>query len=105
MKLTAPKAYLDYVSMGGRMESFTKGEPGYFMLWPIDELEKWNVEYQVEEFMPGFFGIGSDGGGEMLAVDSSGAVYKLPFIGYRSRADAWKIADSWDEIAARISDD
>jgi hypothetical protein len=105
MTIPVPQSYLDYVKNGGRTESLTQGEPGYFMLWPIVELEKWNADYQVEKYMPGFVGFGSDGGGEMLAFDASGAVFKLPFIGYDSKEDAWKVAESWSEVAARICDD
>jgi hypothetical protein len=54
-----------------------------------------NADYQVEEFMTGFVGFGSDGGGEMLAFDETGAVWKLPFVGYSSKEDAWKVADRW----------
>ncbi len=105
MKIAVPSEYVDYVEKGGRTESFTKEEPGYFILWPLADIEKMNAEYQVEEFMPGFLGFGSDGGGEMLAFDPVGAVYKLPFVGYSSKEDAWKVADRWSEVAARVSDD
>lgn len=105
MKIPIPNEYLEYVTKGGRMESLTKGEPGYFVLWPIAEIEKMNAEYQVEEFMAGFVGFGSDGGGEMLAFDETGAVWKLPFVGCSSKDDAWKIADHWRSIAERISEE
>ena len=87
------------------MESLTTGEPGYIMLWPVAEIEKMNAEYQVAESMEGFLGFGSDGGGEMLAFDANGAVWKLPFIGYSTKEDAWKVADRWSEVAERVSDE
>lgn len=105
MKIPIPSEYLAYVTSGGRMESLTEGEPGYFILWPIEEIEKMNAEYQVEEFMAGFVGFGSDGGGEMLAFDATGAVWKLPFVGYSSKQDAWKVADRWASVAERVSDE
>jgi len=105
MNIPLPTEYLDYVKNGGRLVSFTKDEPGYFILWPVAEIEKMNGEYQVAEFMEGFLGFGSDGGGEMLAFDVTGAVYKLPFVGYSSKEDAWKVADRWSEVVERISDE
>ena len=105
MRIQIPTEYLEYLRADGRIESFTTEEPGYFILWPVAEIEKMNTEYQVEELMPGFLGFGSDGGGEMLAFDSTGAVYKLPFVGYSSKEDAWKVADRWTDVAARITDE
>lgn len=104
MNIPIPREYLEYLRSGGRTESFTADEPGYFILWPIDEIEKMNASYEVAEYMPGFLGFGSDGGGEMLAFDAAGVVYKLPFIGYSSPEDAWKVADCWSEVAARLTD-
>ena len=105
MKISVPKEYVDYLEKGGRMESLTRDEPGYFILWPLTDIEKMNADYQVAEFMPGFLGFGSDGGGEMLVFDVAGIVWKLPFVGYSSKEDAWKVADRWSEVAARISDE
>jgi hypothetical protein len=105
MKISVPREYVDYLEKGGRTESLTKDEPGYFILWPLADIEKMNAEYQVTEFMHDFLGFGSDGGGEMLAFDAAGAVWKLPFVGYSSKEDAWKVADRWTEVAARISDE
>ncbi len=43
-----------------------------------------NREYQLTEFLPGFFGFGSNGGGELLALDCRGRppwpVNMVPFI-------------------------
>src|SRR5687768_3466863 len=39
-------------------------EPGWITLWPAQEVIAANRDYRVSEFLPGFFGIGSSGGGE-----------------------------------------
>lgn len=103
-ELNLPAGYKAYLSSGAPLEGFTSGNPGYFILWPIDEIEKSNREYEVASDAPGFLGFGSDGGGEMLAFDTAGAVYMLPFIGMEPRY-ANKIADSWEEFEQRITVD
>ncbi len=58
-------------------------EPGWFQLWPAEEVLALNQDYGVPEFLPGFLGFGSNGGGELLALDlRSGppyAVVMVPF--------------------------
>lgn len=99
-----PKDYLAYVEAGGADCAFTDGDPGYFQLWPPEEIERWNQDYGVPKWAPGFLGFGSDGGGEMLAFNSAGAVFMIPFVGM-SVADAKEIGESWSEVASRISDE
>src|SRR5947209_6466533 len=41
-------------------------EPGWFQLWSAEEVLELNRDYGVNEFLPGFFGFGSSGGGELL---------------------------------------
>jgi len=38
-------------------------------LWELDELEQLNSDYQISSYLPGVFGIGTDGGGECYALD------------------------------------
>ena len=104
MTPTLPKDYLAYIETDGADCASTEGDPGYFQLWPREEIEKWNHDYQVAEYASGFLGFGSDGGGEMLAFDSAGAVFMIPFVGMSPR-DAKKIGSSWSEIVSRITDD
>jgi hypothetical protein len=103
MGISLPREYLAYVEAGGSSTGFTEGDPGYFQLWALDERAALHRDYGVEEFAPGFVGFGSNGGGELLAFDHSGAVFMIPFIG-DGVDDAKKIANTWSEIAARITD-
>jgi len=88
MRPSIPADFLGYVQGEGVDASSTQGDPG--------------DSYHVDENAPGFVGFGSDGGGEMLAFDGSGAVYMIPFVGM-CVGDAKKIASSWNEVAARIT--
>lgn len=52
-----------------------------FQIWQVDELDEANADYEVAEFIPGYYAIGSDGGGEMLAIElASAQVFRIPFI-------------------------
>jgi hypothetical protein len=96
-----PVEYLHYVESGGMLEAFTDGEPGYVALWPLADVVQNNIDLNVPEYAPGYLGFGGDGGGELLAFDEAGCVYKLPMIGMESRY-AIKIAGSWRELQERI---
>lgn len=96
-----PVEYNDYLKDGPDAGE-TTGLPGYFQLWSAEEIDELNRSYGVAEYAPGFVGFGSDGGGEMLAFDSKGAVFMIPFVGI-SPKDAMKIADSWSAVVARMS--
>ena len=65
---------------------------------------EYNQYYQVEELAPGFFLIGSNGGGEAYAFDlSSGSsvLHRLPFIGMEAQY-ASKVADSFRLFLAAL---
>ena len=99
MKL--PKEYVRYVESGGLLEAFTEGEPGYIALWPLENIERNNIDLQVAEYAPEYLGFGGDGGGELLAFDKDGVIYRLPMIGMESRY-AFRVADSWTQLERRI---
>jgi hypothetical protein len=103
MKIELPRDYLDYIEKDGVDAASTEGQPGYFQLWHPDDIEKMNRDYKVADYAAGFLGFGSDGGGEMLAFDSTGSVYMIPFVGMEPE-EAQKIAESWSEIASRITE-
>lgn len=103
MRAELPGDYWAYLERDGADSASTNGEPGYFQLWHPDQVEEMNRGYRVPEYAPGFLGFGSDGGGEMLAFDSNGSVFMIPFVGMAPK-HAKKIASSWTEIAARIID-
>jgi hypothetical protein len=83
-KAELPEDYIAllYYSNGGERELGV--EPGWFQLWPAEKVIEFNQGYEAETNVPGFFGFGSNGGGEMLAFDMrSGEPWKIvmiPFI-------------------------
>ncbi|MFO0813214.1 MAG: SMI1/KNR4 family protein [Gemmatales bacterium] len=100
MKL--PPAYLDYLSQGRPTEAFLSDDfVGYMMLWPLDEVEQNNREYEVPKYAPGFMCFGSNGGGELLAFDEEGTVFCIPLIGIDPK-DAVHVADSWSDLEGFI---
>jgi hypothetical protein len=72
------------------------------ILWPFADVYRLNDEYHVTEFAPDLLGIGSDGGGEMLAFDRDDRVIKVPFIGMDTR-EAILIAPSWHHFERIIT--
>src|SRR5258708_578988 len=102
MSLALPDDYLAYIEGDGVSEGFTDGMPGYFQLWHPDDIEASNASLEIPTRAPGFLGFGSDGGGELLAFDSVGAVFMLPMVGMEPKY-AKKIANSWHEVSQRIT--
>lgn len=64
-----PEAYLFLLQTYNGGEGELAIEPGWFQLWSAEEVLKANQAYNVENFIPGFWGFGSSGGGELLAFD------------------------------------
>ncbi len=52
----------------------------WFVLYPIDELQEINDAYEVQQFMPGYIIIGSNGGGEFYGIDNEGNYFNVPDI-------------------------
>ena len=104
--MNPPAEYLAYMeSPDCIFEGEREGRmPGCFILWPPDEVEQNNQEYEVPACAPGFLAFGSNGGGELLAFDAAGAVYLLPTVGMSSE-DAIKISDSWSGFVSQIKPD
>ncbi len=62
--------------------------------WPQAELNQYNLEYEVPQYAPGFFGFATSGGGEMFAISPTGSIVCLPFIGMEPVV-ALPIAPTW----------
>lgn len=100
-KFQLPTDYLDFAQRMNRGEGFV-GEL-FIRLFRVEELLKMNIGYSFQEFFPGFFLFGSDGGGEAFAFRTSedNAVYRLPFVGLPE--DAVKITGSFAEWLEQIT--
>lgn len=97
-----PSGYLAFLQQANGGEGFLGST--YANLWRAEDLERFNQDYEVDEYAPGFFLIGSNGGGEAYAFDLSSqdqGLYQLPFIGME-RKSAIPIADSWNAFLAPL---
>jgi len=68
--LELPTEYVEFLrrSNGGEGEFGT--EPGWFQIWPAEEVIQYNREYEVQRWLPGFFAFGSSGGGMLFVFDT-----------------------------------
>lgn len=98
------RQYIDYLEAYGVFEGFTRDglKPGYVALWPVHEIASNNSAVEIETYAPGFVAFAGDGGGELLAFDSTGAVFMLPMIGMAPNC-ATRIADSFLDLAKRFA--
>ncbi|MCK4261258.1 MAG: SMI1/KNR4 family protein [Halanaerobiales bacterium] len=83
LKVIFPDEYKEFMLKynGGEGEI---GENNYLVVWPLEELIELNEEYAVNEFAPGLFLFGSDGGSVAYAFDTrkeSIPIVEVPFIG------------------------
>ncbi len=99
-----PAAYLELLSLADGGEGSLGAEPGWFQLWPASTVIALNESYEADEKIPGYFGIGSNGGSELLALHlgSPGVpVFRIPFIPLDT-SEARMIAASFEEFVALI---
>lgn len=73
-----PKEYLDFMLKHNGGE----GDIGatWFVLYPLEELEKINEEIKIIEILPDSIIIGSNGAGELYGIDSNGEYFNVPEI-------------------------
>lgn len=76
------------------------GKAGYLSIWPINELIELNLEYAVDEFLPGIKYFGSDGGNMAYGFDFSTErtmIIEIPFDSIK-RSDSKIYSDSLFEF-------
>lgn len=98
-----PLDYLQFLRRHNGGEGFV-GE-GYLILWKAEELDAFNREYEVNDYAPGLFLFGSNGGGEGFAFDTRYAdmpIVRVPFIGMDLQY-ATPVADGFDDLFAQLA--
>jgi hypothetical protein len=78
-----PSEYASFLLVCDGGEGFI-GPNAYVIFWHLGELVEMNKAYQVDEYAPGLFLFGSDGGGEAFAFDRRQAempIVSVPFVG------------------------
>jgi hypothetical protein len=106
VKNNLPKEYIELLKFSNGGEGELQIEPGWFQLWKANEVINKNKVYEIDKYLPGYFGFGSSGGGELLAIKttSSGkqkSVVMVPFIPMEEK-EAIVIADSFAQFIASI---
>src|SRR5262245_8861751 len=80
---TLPQDYIDFLKRNNGGEGYIGHE--YVMLWKLEELDEFNRDYEVPEYLSDVLLFGSDGGGEALGFRVSQGpkwqVIKVPFVG------------------------
>ena len=62
-----PEDYVQLLLWSNGGEGFI-GE-AYWVLWSVEGIDQLNIDYQIARYLPGLLAIGSDGGGECIALD------------------------------------
>lgn len=96
-----PRALVEYHATGGTQGCELPVSPYLCEFWPLEEVQRYNTEYQVPELAPGFLGFATSGGDEMLAISSVGGVVSLPFVGM-APAEAMPVAETWHQFLSLL---
>ena len=92
-----PIGFIDFYNKTNGAEMRSK-DGQYFIIWPLNELFKLNVDYDVLTYAPGFFIFGSDGGDLAYCIKKdTGWIYEMPFIGM-SNDEANFLCQTFDEL-------
>lgn len=75
-EVVLPKDYVAFV----KIHNGGEGDIGetWLILYPLEELQEINDDYEIEEFLPGHIIIGSNGGGELYGIDNKGNYFNVP---------------------------
>ena len=98
-----PTELIDYYASGNSLVCELDANPFLCEFWPRNELDRYNLEYQVSKCAPGYIGFATNGGGEMFAISPVGSVVCLPFIGMEASA-ATMVAPSWSAFVNMLRD-
>lgn len=102
-----PSSYLELLLVSNGGEGDLSVNPDWFSLWPAQDVMQHNESYQIAEYLPGFFGFGSNGGGELLAFDARHSkpwpIVMIPFIPMEV-TEAVQISTGFDEFIFYIGE-
>ena len=79
-----PSEYLSFLRRSDGGEGFLGLRPGYFQLWRANEVAKFSCEYEIQKYVPGYVAVGSNGGGELYVLSTTGwppGIFMVPTIG------------------------
>ncbi|MEN2474773.1 SMI1/KNR4 family protein [Burkholderia sp. GS2Y] len=67
-----PKEYVDFLLITNGLNS-----TGCLALHEIEILPERNAEYEVQKYLPGYFMIGDDSGGQAILINAAGEVFEV----------------------------
>lgn len=70
--ITFPQAYVDLLLLSNGLSS-----EGCLTLHPIEALPTRNTDYEVAEYLAGYFMIGDDSGGQAILINGNGEVFEV----------------------------
>ena len=65
-----PAAYLELLRLSDGGHASLSGYHCYVRVWPARTAVEYNRDYEVQRWLPGFFGFGDDGGPDMVGFDT-----------------------------------
>lgn len=100
-----PESYVGYLRTSNGGEGEIAVDPGWIVFWRAEEVLENNNGYEVEKCVPGLFGFGSNGGGDLLAFDTRGGapypIVTVPFVGMEPE-QAVMIATDFEDLLRHI---
>jgi len=84
-----PKGFIEFFKESNGADIIT--DESYTLLWALTDMIQLNKDYSVEEYAPGFFIFGSDGGDTAYAIEkNTSGIYEMPFIGMSKEEAVFK---------------
>lgn len=95
-----PEQYIEFM----RNHNGGEGDIGetWFVLFPLEELQEINDDYEIEEFLPGHIIIGSNGGGELYGIDKDGNYFNVPAL--IDKDDVSLLGTDIESLPERVND-
>ena len=98
LPIDLPKSYIDFLKNYNGASGDLPIQPFCFEIWQINEIVEANKDAEIQKYLPNYFGIGGNGGGELIAINlKTKKIYAIPFI-VMEEQDAWLIAESFEEF-------
>lgn len=103
INFTYPKDYLDYINSTEEYEIYS--DSGFIELFPFDDLDEINNDYETQKFVPNFIALGSNGGGVGIFIKKEdNKFYSIPFVGMDEK-DAIFLAETFTQFLSAFKAD
>ena len=89
-----PEELLDYYRAGTSLIRNIPSQQLDCEFYREEDVVRYNQEYELPEYAPGYFMFATNGCGELIALSPIGTVVRMPFIGMGAK-DAWLVAPSF----------